>query len=158
MPRQTGIKAQNKAVEIMKKLKVNPEFFKRHLFVTLLMAGLGCWFGYDGFVKYPAAGDEFFAERHLVREKATERQKQFMILSFIASILVGGHLWKIASFKVDYDDEGFVYKGERRLYRDVKNVDRSQWKKKGIVKADGIVFDAWHHLGVNEIEQRLPQI
>jgi hypothetical protein len=40
----------------------------------------------------------------------------------------------------------------------VKNVDRSQWKKKGIVKADGIVFDAWHHLGVNEIEQRLPQI
>ena len=138
------------------KLKLNGEFLARHLFVTVLMAALGGWFGYDGFVTYPAADDSFFEERHLVRETATERQKQFMVLAFLASLLVGGHLWKIAAFKVEFDDEGFVYKGEKRLYRDIKKVDRSQWEKKGIVKADGIVFDSWHHLGVKELERRLP--
>lgn len=140
----------------MQKLKVNPEFFKRHLFVTVLMAALGGWFGYDGFVTYPAADDTFFEERHLVRETATRRQKQFMVLAFLAAAAVGIHLWKIVSFKVEYDGEGFVYNGIRRLYREVKNVDRSKWEKKGIVKADGIVFDAWHHLGVKDIEKNLP--
>jgi uncharacterized protein with NRDE domain len=140
----------------MEKLKVNPEFFKRHLFVTVLMAALGCWFGYDGFVKYPAADDKFFEERHLVRETATERQKQFMVLAFLAAAAVGGHLWKVSKFRVEYDGEGFVYNGEKRLYREVKEVDRSRWEKKGIVKVDGIVFDVWHHLGVKDIEKNLP--
>ena len=36
------------------KLKINSEYATRHLFVTLLMIGLGGWFGYDGFVRYPA--------------------------------------------------------------------------------------------------------
>ena len=31
-------------------LKLNREFFLRHLGVALLMFGLGCWFGYDGYV------------------------------------------------------------------------------------------------------------
>ena len=35
----------------MKRLKLNPEFFYRHLAVCLLMFGMGCWFGYDGFVR-----------------------------------------------------------------------------------------------------------
>ena len=38
----------------MKRLKLNPEFFYRHLAVCLLMFGMSCWFGYDGFVRYPA--------------------------------------------------------------------------------------------------------
>ena len=139
----------------MTKLKVNPEFFKRHLFVTVLMAALGCWFGYDGFVKYPAADDKFFEEQHLVRETATERQKQFMVLAFLASIAVGAHLWKVAKFRLEYDEEGFVYKGEKHLYRDIKSIDRSKWEKKGIIKVDGIVLDAWHHLGVKEIEKNI---
>jgi hypothetical protein len=42
----------------MTKLKVNPEFFRRHLFVTVLMAGLGAWFAYDGYVKYPSQSEE----------------------------------------------------------------------------------------------------
>ena len=139
----------------MEKLKVNPEFFKRHLFVTVLMAALGCWFGYDGFVKYPAADDKFFEEQHLVRETATERQKQFMVLAFLASIAVGAHLWRVVKFQLEYDDEGFVYKGEKRLYSDIKTIDRSKWEKKGLIKVDGIVLDAWHHLGVKEIEKTL---
>ena len=90
-----------------------------------------------------------------MRETATERQKQFMALAFLASLAVGLHLWKVSSFKVEYDDEGFVYKGEKHLYRDIKEIDRSKWEKKGIVKVDGIVLDAWHHLGVKEMEKKL---
>ena len=37
----------------MKRLKLNPEFFYRHLAVCILMLGMGCWFGYDGLVAYP---------------------------------------------------------------------------------------------------------
>ena len=37
----------------MKQLKLNKEFFHRHLAVCLLMVGLGCWFAYDGLVTYP---------------------------------------------------------------------------------------------------------
>lgn len=121
------------------------------------MAALGGWFGYDGFVAYPAADDKFFEDRHLEREKATERQKQFMALAFLASIAVGAHLWKVSRFRLEYDGEGFVLGGEKRLYSDAKNVDRSQWEKKGIVKVDGLVLDSWHHLGVKEIEAKLPR-
>ena len=37
----------------MKRLKLNPEFFYRHLAVCLLMFGMSCWFGYDGLVACP---------------------------------------------------------------------------------------------------------
>lgn len=139
----------------MKKLKVNPEFFRRHLFVTVLMAGLGGWFGYDGFVKYPAESDEYFAGLHLEKATAIERQKQFMALSLLASLAVGLHLLKVCRFRFEYDEDGFVHNGVRRAYKDVKTVDRSKWDKKGIVKVDGIVLDAWHHLGVKEVAARL---
>lgn len=139
----------------MTRLKVNPEFFRRHLFVTVLMAGLGAWFGYDGFVRYPSESDEYFTERHLERHSATERQKQFMALSFLASLAVGVHLWKVCRFAFAYDDDGFEYKGVKRRYDEVKNVDRSLWEKKGIIKVDGIALDAWHHLGVKEVAARL---
>ena len=79
-----------------------------------------------------------------------------MVLAFLASAAVGFHLWKVVSFWVEYDGEGFVYNGEKHLYKDVKTVDRSQWEKKSIVKVDGIVFDAWHHIGVKDIEKNLP--
>jgi hypothetical protein len=139
----------------MTKLKVNPEFFRRHLFVTVLMAGLGAWFAYDGYVKYPSQSEEYFAELHLEKETATKRQRQFMVLAFIASLAVGVHLAKVCRFDFAYDDEGFVYKGERFAYGEVKSVDRSKWEKKGIIKVDGIVLDAWHHLGVKEVAAKL---
>lgn len=139
----------------MTRLKVNPEFFRRHLFVTVLMAGLGGWFGYDGFVKYPSESDEFFASRHLERETATERQKQFMALSLLASLAVGLHLLKICRFSFAFDDEGFEYKGVRRSYSEIADVDRSLWEKKGILKVDGIVLDSWHHLGVKEFAAKV---
>ena len=136
-------------------LKLNREFFVRHLGVALLMFGLGCWFGYDGYVSYPQQDESWFEERHLRRDNAIQRQKEFMLLAFLAAAVIGGHLWGVSRLRFAFDDEGFVHDGRRTAYGDIKEVDRSKWEKKGILKVDGITLDAWHHTGVREFEKRL---
>ena len=151
----------------MTKLKLNPEYAKRHLFVALLLAGLGCWFGYDGFVAYPATPA---AELYRSIEKsdapagtdleAFKKQKigtqyGFTILALFAAAVVGSRLAKSARFKFEFDETSYVYRGRRHPIAGIKTVDRSKWEKKGIVKVDGIELDAWHHLGVKEFVAKL---
>lgn len=150
------------------KLKLNPEYAHRHLFVTLLMFGLGCWFGYDGFVRYPAtpAAELYrsieqadaptgFDLEGFKRQK-TQTQYGFTLLSFLASAVVGLRLLKASRLDVDFDDEGFTARGRQTRWADVRRIDRRQWQSKGIVKVDGLVLDAWHHLGVREFAAHLP--
>lgn len=151
----------------MTKLKLNPEYAKRHLFVTLLMVGLCCWFGYDGFVRYPAtpaaelyrsieksdAPEGFDLEAF--KKQKTQTQYGFTVLAFAVALLVGGRLYGSCKFDFAFDDEGYVCKGVRRAYADIRKIDRSLWKKKGIIKIDGITLDAWHHLGVKEFVAKL---
>lgn len=157
----------------MKSLKINTEFLYRHLGVCLLMFGLGCWFGYDGFVKYPntpaaelyeqiekSKPPEGFALEAFKRQKI-KSQYGFTALCLVASALIGIHLASVAMFRFDHDETSFVWNGKKYALSDVKSVDRSQWKKKGIVKlelADGVrvTLDAWHHLGVKDFEKLLP--
>ena len=141
----------------MTALKLNREFFVRHLGVAVLFFGMACWFGYDGYVAYPRHDDGWFETRHLKRDNAIRRQKEFMVLAFIASLVVGGHLFAVSRLRFSFDDEGFVHNGRRTAFRDVKTVDRSKWEKKGIVKVDGITLDSWHHTGVREFEKRLAE-
>ena len=136
-------------------LKLNREFFLRHLGVAVLFFCMGCWFGYDGYVAYPEHDDAWFEAQHLRRDNAIRRQKEFMVLAFLASALVGGHLWAVSRLRFAFDDDGFVFRGKRTAYGNVKTVDRSKWEKKGIVKVDGITLDAWHHTGVKEFEEKL---
>ena len=151
----------------MTRLKLNPEYAKRHLFVTLLMVGLGGWFGYDGFVGYPATPA---AELYKSIEKSDapegydleefKRQKigtqyGFMILAFFAAAVVGSRLMRHRRFKFGYTDDFYVYRGRRHLISKIKAIDRSKWEKKGIVNVDGITLDAWHHLGVKEFVEKL---
>ena len=151
----------------MTRLRLNPEYAKRHLFVTLLMLALGCWFGYDGFVGYPATPA---AELYKSIEKsdapegfdleAFKKQKigtqyGFTIIAFFVAAVVGSRLMKSKRFEFAYDDEAYVYRGKRHALSSIKNVDRSKWEKKGIVKVDGITLDAWHHLGVREFVEKL---
>lgn len=152
----------------MTRLKLNPEYAKRHLFVTILMLGLGCWFGYDGFVSYPAtpaaelyksieksdAPDGFDLEGFKRQKIGT--QYGFMILAFFAAAVVGSRLARSARFKFEFDDEGFVHHGRRRAYSAIKTIDRSKWEKTGIIRIDRIKLDAWHHLGVKEFVEKLP--
>lgn len=148
------------------KLELNREFALRYLFVAVLMLGMGGWFGYDGYVKYPsmtatelyashhggkAADSEAAAIKH--QQQAIPRQKQFMTLCLVASALVALVLIKAARMRFSYDDEGFEYKSKRYLYSDIVSVDLKHWRKKGIMTvhtADAAIrLDAWHHKGVD---------
>lgn len=149
------------------KLTLNGEYAKRHLFVVLLMAGLGCWFGYDGLVAYPAqpAADLYRSiEKSDPREgmdlEAFKRQKiqtqyGFMGLSLLMSAIVGFRLWKASRVDFSFDDQEFVWAGRRYPRTAIVSVDRSRWESKSILVLkleDGAVvtLDAWHHLGVKE--------
>jgi len=149
------------------KLALNREYALRHLGVTVLMAGLCCWFGYDGFVAYPQtpaaelyrniegadAPAGFDLEKF--KDQKTKTQYGFTVLAFFAALIVGSNLYKSWKFDVSFDDEGFTCAGRRVRYTDVKKVDLAQWEKKGIVRVDGITFDAWHHLGVKDFKVEL---
>ena len=139
----------------MTRLKLNREFAVRHLGVALLMLGLSGWFAYDGYVSYPEHDDAWFEQRHLVKDNAIRRQREFMILALVAALVIAGHVGVVAKFDFSYDENGFVCGGVRRSFADVKNVDWSKWEKKDIVKVDGIVLDAWHHAGVRGIVELL---
>ena len=69
--------------------------------------------------------------------------------------VVGSRLAKSARFLFEFDDEGYVCRGRRHAYADIKKVDRSKWEKKGIVKVNGIELDSWHHLGIKEFVAKL---
>ena len=74
-----------------------------------------------------------------------------MILALVAAVVIAGHVGVVAKLDFSYDDDGFVCGGVKRSFADVKSVDWSKWEKKGIVKVDGIVLDAWHHVGVRGV-------
>lgn len=153
------------------KLKLNREYAQRHLFVAVLLAGMGCWFGYDGFVAYPATDA---AELYRSIEKSEPRegldleafkaqkiktQYGFTVLALLVASVVGWNLRKSQKFTFEFDDEGFVFDGVRHTYAEIESVDRGQWQKKGIVTIAGkgfrIKLDAWHHVGVKEFEAKI---
>lgn len=154
-------------------LKLNREFLTRHIGVCLLMAGLACWFGYDGFVTYPktpAAALYESIEKSPAPEgcdveafKSQKIKTQYGLagLCLLASLAVGLHLLAVSRFRFAFDETGFEWKGERHPYSDVKSVDRSQWGKgkKGILvlrlERETISLDAWHHVPVSDFEKML---
>jgi len=155
-------------------LTINKEFLKRHLFAVIVFAGMGVWFGYDGFVRYPDTSAAALyasiesvepppgmAEEKLQSFKADKigRQREFCAILMLAALLVGIHAFVISRLKFSFDDDGFSWNGKRYSFGDVKSVDRSKWAKKGILKLalpDGnVTLDAWHHTGVAEFEKRL---
>ena len=149
-------------------LSLNREFAGRYLFVALLMLGLGGWFGYDGFVRYPSyTAAELYAACHggeeapseevalKFRRTAIPRQKQFMGLSLLASALVALVLVRAARFRFSYGEDGFSFGGRSFTFADVQSVDLSRWAKKGILTirtaAGAVTLDAWHHTGVDAV-------
>ena len=151
----------------MTRLRLNPEYAKRHLFVTLLMLALGCWFGYDGFIRYPATpaaelyrsieGSEAPEGYDLegFKQQKMGTQYGFMILAFFAAAVVGSRLLRSRRFKFGFTDDFYVYRGRRHPISSIKKIDRSKWEKKGIVKVEGITLDSWHHLGVKEFLEKI---
>ena len=131
------------------------------------MAGLCCWFGYDGLVRYPATpAAELYksieksdapdgCDLEAFKKQKTQTQHGFTLLCLVTALVVGLRLYGSYKFDFEFDEAGFVYKGKRRAYSDIKKINRSQWEKKGIIRVDGITLDAWHHLGVKEFVEAL---
>lgn len=154
----------------MKRFTLNREFLVRHAGVALLMFGLGCWFVFDGAVTYPAMDAVAFCEKYhkplenAEQEKANAigRQYQFASLAFIAALAIGCHLLKVGKETLAWDDEkmiGSLTYGRDAFFRDVKDVDRRLWGRKGILRvvmSDGrrITLDAWHHPEAKELAER----
>ena len=152
------------------KLSLNKDYARRHLFVTVLMLGLGCWFGYDGLVAYPSmtAADlyrsieksdppaDLPAERlEAFKRQKTQTQYGFAVLALFAGAVVGLRLLKSARFAFEFDESGFTSNGRRYTRDDIAAVDRTRWETKTILvlrMKDGSThtLDAWHHLGVKD--------
>lgn len=152
------------------KLSLNKEYAHRHLFVAVLMLGLGGWFGYDGLVTYPSmSAAELYrsiekadppaemteARLAAFKKQKTETQYGFAILSLLAGAVVGLRLLKSAKFAFEFDDDGFTANGKRYTRADIVEVDRSQWEMKSIlglklVDGERLTLDAWHHVGVKD--------
>ena len=153
------------------KIELNREFFVRHLFVTVVFAALGGWFGYDGLVRYPATpADELYrsieksaapqgTDLAAFKRQKIETQYGFSALALLAALAVGAHLFAVSRFRGEFDDDGFGVNGARFKWGEVSEVDDRLWGMKGItrVTAKGRVFkfDAWHSTGVKEFHERL---
>lgn len=152
------------------KISLNKDYASRHLFVTVLMLGLGGWFGYDGLVTYPstparelyksiekADPPEGITDETLEAFKTQKTQTQygFAVLALLAGAIVGLRLLKASKFDFSFDDEGFTYAGKRFTRADIATIDRSKWESKSIFSittTDGtrITLDAWHHTGIKD--------
>ena len=158
----------------MKKIELNREYAMRHLLAAAVFVALGCWFGYDGFVRSPAAdaaalyesiekapppADMSQAKLDAFKAQKTKTQFVLAIVTLGAALLVALHLLSVAGFKFAFDDDGFVLRGKRFAWSDVKNVDESLWEKKSVLRISGdgwgATLDAWHHVGVKELRERL---
>lgn len=152
------------------KIKLNKDYAVRHLFVTVLMAALGCWFAYDGVITYPSmtpselyrsiegsdAPAEWTSEKlDAFKKQKTQTQYSFATLSLLAALIVGTRLFKASKFDFDFDETTFTYNGRKFTRDDIADVDRSKWEAKSIAvlklkNAPSITLDAWHHVGVKE--------
>lgn len=152
------------------KLTLNKDYARRHLFVTVLMLGLGCWFGYDGLVAYPSmTAAELYrsiekadppadmpSERlEAFKKQKTQTQYGFAVLALLAGSIVGLRLLKSAKFAFEFDDAGFTANGKHYTREDIASVDRSQWESKTILvlklkDSTTLSLDAWHHVGVKD--------
>ena len=151
----------------MKRLRLNPDYLRRHLFAAAVMAALGCWFGYDGAVRYPRmAPDELYrsieqaeppagADLEAFKRQKTNAQLGLALVLLVAAGVVGVRLFLASRMDFAWEGKEFSWRGRRLSVADVAEVDRSRWETKGILKlklSDGgsVVLDAWHHLGVRD--------
>ena len=141
------------------KLKLNKEFALRHLGVAALMAALGGWFAYDGFVTYPRTpAPELYAKAHggeqapsleqaeKYKTSAIPRQRQFMAICWVFALYLGLNVWRLSR-------KDFALDGK------ITEIDDRDWKKKGILrfKVDGkkTVLDAWHHADAKALAEKI---
>jgi hypothetical protein len=141
------------------KLKLNREYALRHLGVTILMFALGMYFLYDAIFVYPYLTE---ADGH---HTTVEFQYSMAAILTLFSLIVGVRLLKNFRRTLEWDDShmcGSVTDGVSVSFSDITHCDRRQWESKGIIVVytkdkKHYVLDAWHHIGVKELEKKLPK-
>ena len=157
----------------MKKIELNREYAMRHLLAAAVFVAMGCWFGYDGFVRYPAAEAAALYESIEGRAPSPEtdvdkfkRQKidsQRLFAAFLLGVaaVVGLRLLKSSRLDFSWDDAGFETGGKRYSFDEIASVDLSRWPRKGIlvlcIPSGRIALDSWHHNGVKEFKEKLDE-
>ena len=156
------------------KLKINPEYAKRHLFVTVLMLGLGLWFAYDGLITYPSlSASELYKSieksdppasmstdaLEKFKTQKTQTQYGFAALSLLAALIVGFRLSKSWRFAMDFDEDSFTVNGQKFSFGDISSVNLDKWETKRIAvitlkNNETLTLDAWHHVGVKEFIEK----
>ena len=156
-------------------LKLNREFAVRYSLVALLFLGMGGWFAFDGFVRYPRTPaaelyrsiekaevpeDMSPAALEAFKRQKTASQKGLALVLTVAAAWVGLLLARAAAFRFDYDEKGFVCARGRYEWSAVKAVDRRAWKRKGILRLElpgggRLVLDGWHHVLGGDVVARL---
>ena len=154
-------------------LKLNKEYAFRHLFAIAVMVGMGLWFGYDGFIRYPKTeaaelyrsieGEEPQPGIKLeaFKTQKTHTQYGFTFICLFIALVVGSRLNRERKFRFEFDDKGFTTnEGKFYAYSEIVEIDRTRWENKQLivltVKDDNnqpkrILLDGWHHLGVKEL-------
>ena len=156
----------------MKKLTPNREFVLRHLFSIVVFLGLGGWFAADAFVRYPAtpardlyasiekrepAEDTDAATLEAFKRQKISTQKLLALLTLSAGVAASLHLAFAASARFAFDTGGFILRGQRHSWEEVRSADFSRWESKrvAVLRGDGWKFtlDAWHHDGAAEARE-----
>ena len=148
-------------------MKPNKDFLVRHLFAFAVFLGIGLWFSYDAFVRYPKTDAAVLYESierspapegvdiHSFKQSKIASQKAFAFILLSIAAAVGIHA--AASVKSDFTftEDGFTADGVSRRWSDVESYDADLWSKKGILKFSGkgfsVKLDSWHLEGVKEV-------
>ena len=148
-------------------MKPNKDFLLRHLFAFAVFLGIGLWFSYDAFVRYPrtdaaalyesiersAAPDGFDLESF--KKSKISSQKAFAFILLFVAGAVGLHTFASARSDFSFDDGSFASGGKTHHWTDVKEFDAALWTRKGILKFSGdgfsVTLDSWHLDGVKEV-------
>lgn len=156
-------------------LKTNKEFAMRHCFALAVFLGMGAWFGYDAFIRYPSTpprelyaqiersdAPETMSESALgaFKSQKTATQRMLAAVSLLAGAWVALGLLAVARSSFSFDEDGFSSGKKRFAWSDIAGIDLRDWDKKGILRftvSNGMKFklDAWHHNGVQEFKEEL---
>ncbi len=148
-------------------MKPNKDFLVRHLFAFAVFLGIGLWFSYDAFVRYPKTDAAVLYESierspapegvdiHSFKQSKIASQKAFAFILLAIASAIGLHTAASVKSDFSFDGDGFKTGGVSRPWSDVEGYDSELWSGKGILKFYGkgfsVKLDSWHLEGVKEV-------
>ena len=139
------------------KFSLNKEYAVRHLGVAVLFFGLSLYFLYDAIFVYPYLPAD--GAHHTTVEFQYSSATLLALFAFVVAFRVFRN-WRAT---LTWDDEqmvGTLTSGVPLKFADIDRLDVGKWEPKQILVVhakDGrrVTLDAWHHVGANELAEKL---